>query len=427
MESYGPLPKVVFTTSVLHHPPIGGPFLRIENSIKALSRISDLYVFSRIPVSKIGGAPAADFYGRFTRGLWFPKRSARRLLSRVANKVCWTISKKSPFLSDPNSVDLSLEILQQAENIGADVIWLGYGNISYPLLEHLKKRSSIKVVVDTDSVWSRFVLRRLPFARDEAEREKIRREGLQKEEEERKGASLADVTTAVSQVDADYYRPLAREPRHVHLFSNVIDLENYRLLPPPPASLKKPCLYLAGSFGPRSPMEDAARWVLENVLPSLQKAIPDLQFIIAGSGSDTTLADVQCPSVTVTGKVPSTLSYLCHADVALVPLRFESGTRFKILEAGACGTPVISTTLGAEGLEVIHGKHLLLADTPEDFIQAVLRLLHDRVLASTLSSNLRRLVEEKYSLNALVQEGRQILSHLGFAPPESGNKEGLAS
>jgi glycosyltransferase involved in cell wall biosynthesis len=126
--------------------------------------------------------------------------------------------------------------------------------------------------------------------------------------------------------------------------------------------------------------------------------------------------DIEDPGITITGEVPSVLPYLCHANVAVVPLRFESGTRFKILEAGACGIPVVSTTLGAEGLAVIHGEHLLIADDAGSFAEAIVRLLRDRDLAHRLSENLGRLIREKYSIAALVEEGRRILDYL-VEPP----------
>jgi len=273
------------------------------------------------------------------------------------------------------------QVLAIADRIVADVIWLGYGNLSYTLLAYLKQHSNYRIVLDTDSVWSRFVLRGLPFAQNEEERRRIEKEGREKEEEERRGSQLADVTTAVSRADAAYYRHVADNPAQVHIFSNVIDIDAYQQVPPPAKQLRRPCIYLAGTFGPRSPMEDAARWFTSNVLHLVRRQIPDVHFYIVGRGSDTTLSDISDSGITTTGELPSVLPYLCHADVALVPLRFESGTRFKILEAGACGIPVVSTTLGAEGIPVTHEYDILIADEPEPFADSIIRLLTDRDFA----------------------------------------------
>ncbi|PJB62341.1 MAG: hypothetical protein CO095_18565, partial [Armatimonadetes bacterium CG_4_9_14_3_um_filter_58_7] len=150
-----------------------------------------------------------------------------------------------------NLVDLERRVsfrhvFETADAVGADVIWLGYGNISYPLLDYLKQNSCRRVVVDTDSVWSRFLLRGIPYATAGREAKRIEKAGRQKEFEEVRGTRLADVTTAVSPVDVDYYLKLARHPRQVHIFSNAIDMESYRQRPPAPPMLIKPCLHLAG-------------------------------------------------------------------------------------------------------------------------------------------------------------------------------------
>ena len=83
------------------------------------------------------------------------------------------------------------------------------------------------------------------------------------------------------------------------------------------------------------------------------------------------------PDVTVVGWVPAMDEELARADVVVVPLRYGSGTRVKILEAAAHRIPIVSTTLGAEGLGFEDGKHLLIADEPEDFASACVRLLQE--------------------------------------------------
>jgi len=222
-----------------------------------------------------------------------------------------------------------------------------------------------------------------------------------------------DVTTAVSEVDASYYRAIAKEPERVRVFSNVLDLETYQTVPLAVDGFKKPCIYLAGSFGyVNSPMDRAARWMVEEVLPLVKQEIPDIHFYIVGKGSEVLWGKLNDRAITVTGKLPSVLPYLCHADVAVVPLQFESGTRFKILEAAACGIPVVSTVLGAEGIPVVHERDILLADTPEDFAGSIVRLVRDKELAGRLSSNCQNLVREKYSVQSLIAEAEAIFDHM---------------
>lgn len=409
-------PRVLFTTPILRHPAVGGPYLRIENSIKALFEITELYIYSRVALNDT----EVSFYKQFCKEIYFPPsvtpiNRCIRFSKRVFNYFTRKLFRNDVFSCNAGLEAQYRDLIKVANAIKADCIWLGYGNISYPLLKYIKDNSNYKVIVDTDSVWSRFVLRGLPYAINYEERKKIEKAGKKKEEEERWGTKLADVTTAVSEVDAEYYRSLAKYPQQIHIFSNVIDIKTYQLVPPPAANYKKPCIYLAGTFGPRSPMDDAARWVIEEVLPIVHKKIPGIHFYIAGLGSDRTLSDIKDPSITITGKLPSVLPYLCHAKVALVPLRFESGTRFKIMEAGACKIPMVSTTLGAEGLSVENGKHILIADTPESFSSAIIELIKNPEIGKKLSENCYELIEERYSIVAAVKEARKILNSLEVA------------
>lgn len=411
-------PKILFATPVLHHPPIGGPTLRIENSIKALAQISDLYIYCRACKDTIGGTDALDLYKTYCKGLFFASFVKTDKYSRFIKRAFNAISKRTlGWEVVRTGVEPTYEefrhFLAVANDLQPDVIWLGYGNISYPLLKFIKSNSSYKVVIDTDSIWSRFVLRRVPFIKSKRELRRTKKTGKEKAEEERWGTQLADVTTAVSEIDADYYRSLALDPRQIFIFSNVIDEENYRKVPPSVEGMKRPSLYLAGSYFPRSAMDDAARWVIDSILPRLLRWVPDVHLYCVGRGSEQVLADIRNPAVTVVGQLDSVLPYLCHSDVALVPLRYESGTRFKILEAGACFVPVVSTTLGAEGLPVSHEKELLIADEPEEFARSVVRLLREREFALALAENLKTLVLKRYSIAALVQEGQRILQYLG--------------
>jgi len=405
-------PVILFATPVLHHPPIGGPTLRIENSIKALARISDLHVYSRAKIDQIGGVRARDFYQQCCHNFYFAP------LADNSNRYISFIRRGIDYLARRIVGSNILEIenfgylLKTANRIKADIIWLGYGNISYPLLRYIKTHSNYKVVVDTDSVWSRFVLRGLPYAKSEKKRRKIERSGHAKEEEERWGTPLTHVTTAVSEVDALYYRGLVDTPGKIHLFSNVIDLDVYKKMPLAPIDFKKPCIYLAGTFWFNSPMEDAARWTIDEVLPYLRQKIPNLHFYIVGNDSDRVLKDIQSPNITITGQLESVLPYLRHASMALVPLRFESGTRFKILEAGACGIPVVSTTLGAEGIAVTDGQDILIADEPKQFADAIFKIIDNPAFAESLGSNLKKLVSDRYSIETLAQEGQQILDYV---------------
>lgn len=403
--------RILYTTPILEHPPAGGPQLRVDNTIKALARECELFIVSRAPPFAVGQADAFDHYRSLCQDLSTSPLAARLPRNRYFNKALRLASE----VSGVSACSDAGFILDRVDRWSCDAVWLGFGNISFPLIRELRRRRpTLKMVCDTDSVWSRFVLRELPYARG-LRKLRIAWSGRRKVAQERAWVRICDVTTAVSEVDAAYYREIAQDPSRIRIFSNVIDLETYRVQPAPAPEVRRPSIYLAGTFGhANSPMDMAARWLLEEVMPLLLRKEPDLRLFIVGARSDLMFGHLDDPNIVVTGKVPSVLPFLCHVDVALVPLKFESGTRFKILEAAACRVPIVSTTLGAEGLPVSDGEHLLLADDASSFASAILRLLGNRRLAEELAQNSRDLVEREYSVDALRREARAILEALAI-------------
>jgi glycosyltransferase involved in cell wall biosynthesis len=402
--------RVLFTSPIMEHPAVGGPQLRIENSIKALSRICELDVFSRstMPLSNRlkTGVYLKDYCVEY-----HDLDSAFGLNQQ--NKYFTLFEKAFNRLFNSRLAKEASFILDHVHRREIDVLWFGYGNISYQLIRLIKQqRPNLKVVCDTDSVWSRFVLREAPYASG-ARKQKILKEGSKKEVEEKAWANLCDVTTAVSEVDAEYYRGLTSKTDSVHIFSNVIDVESYKECHSAPQGFSNPSIYLAGSFGHyNSAMDTAARWMLDEVLPLILKINPNVHFYIVGNNSDISFGHINNENITVTGRLETVLPYLCNANVSLVPLKFESGTRFKILEAGACHVPLVSTTLGAEGIDVLDGKHILIADEAEDFANAIVRILDDKGLSETLAKNCHKLVTEFNSVEALKLEAKHILEYL---------------
>jgi glycosyltransferase involved in cell wall biosynthesis len=135
------------------------------------------------------------------------------------------------------------------------------------------------------------------------------------------------------------------------------------------------------------PNADAARFLVEDVSPRLRALVPDVRIRLAGLASDAVAALDHPPEVTVVGQVPDITTELASADVVVVPMRFASGTRVKILEAFAHRVPVVSTTCGAEGLGVQDGVHLLIADEPDSLARALAASLTDSQLREKLVTN----------------------------------------
>ena len=125
------------------------------------------------------------------------------------------------------------------------------------------------------------------------------------------------------------------------------------------------------------PNAEGAQWLVREVAPRLATRVPGARICLAGRSTPEVEALAAPPAITVTGFVSSMEDQLAQADVVIVPLLRGSGTRLKILEAMAHRVPVVSTTIGAEGLDVADGVHLLVADTPDEMTRAVARYQDD--------------------------------------------------
>jgi len=167
-----------------------------------------------------------------------------------------------------------------------------------------------------------------------------------------------------------------------------------------PARPAKPCGLLFLGTLDYLPNEDAVLFFANSILPLLLESARELDVRIVGvkpPKSFETLAGR--PGLTIVGPVREVAPEYARARLMIVPLRAGSGTRIKILEAFRFGVPVVSTTIGAAGLDVRHGVHLLIADTPEEFTAACLRLLDDDTLAATLAANAFAWLRANHSLD----------------------------
>ena len=160
------------------------------------------------------------------------------------------------------------------------------------------------------------------------------------------------------------------------------------------------------------PNMDAVEWLIGRVAPHLWAEWPQVQIRLVGNPAPGVKRWNRPPAVTVVGRVPDMEPELARADLAVVPLRVGSGTRIKILESFAHRIPVVSTTLGAEGLEVEDGVHLLVADDPDDFAAACGRLLDDPDLRTRLVEAAEGLYLERYQWASAKERIGQIVAQV---------------
>ncbi|MGE0227705.1 MAG: glycosyltransferase [Dehalococcoidia bacterium] len=170
-------------------------------------------------------------------------------------------------------------------------------------------------------------------------------------------------------------------------------------VPPPSPRTTHPFTFLfVGTMG-YAPNLDAVRWFTRRIWPRVHaRAGRPVLFRVVGPPPETDLSAVaRLPGVRVAGPVPDVTPEYGDADAVVVPLRAGGGTRIKALEAFAHGRPVVSTTIGVEGIEATPGRDLLVADDPDAFADACLRLIDDPALGAAIATSAARLVTLRYS------------------------------
>jgi len=155
---------------------------------------------------------------------------------------------------------------------------------------------------------------------------------------------------------------------------------------------------------------DAAQYLCQDILPKILEVRPDVQLLLVGSHPPPSILKLGRNNIQVTGFVEDFLPFLREATVFVAPIRLGGGIKGKNIISMALGTPVVTTSRGAEGLLVKHGEHLLIADSTEEFAGAVLRMLGEADLRKRLAINARKLVEMHYDWQQNVATLRLVIA-----------------
>lgn len=204
---------------------------------------------------------------------------------------------------------------------------------------------------------------------------------------ERRAAAWADVVVVVSEQDRDR---MPGRPREMLVCPNGWDPTA------PLAPAEEPVAAFVALLSWK-PNVDAAVWLAREVWPSVRAAVPDARLLLVGREPAPAVRALASDDVEVTGTVPEIRPYLASARVALAPLLSGGGTRLKVLEALDAGRPLVSTSVGIDGLTDLTGHGVAVADEPEEFAKQIVILLRDRERATESGLSGARAVRERYS------------------------------
>ena len=209
-----------------------------------------------------------------------------------------------------------------------------------------------------------------------------------------------DLSVTMSDIDRDLL--LSRNSSlNITTIPNGVDTHEFQPLPMPVDGSNN--LVYVGNMSYR-PNADAVTYFCEEILPLIHQKIPNVQFWIVGNQPLPEVYDLQNEFVHVTGRVEDVQPFYQQSSVCVIPLRAGSGTRLKILEAMALGRPIVSTSVGAEGIDITDGDNILIGDDPQTFASHIVHLLQDQAAWQRIATQARQFAVDNYDWDSITDK-----------------------
>jgi hypothetical protein len=361
-------------------PKMGGSNLRIASTVTALGEHFKVHVICLDTDSNLVREATQFCCGLGVTLTHAPSAfglTGRKSFSKISR---YFIGSLSPTLEHLSLRKLPQEILQILGT--ADLVWVfKQSPFRY---RHVPIEIAARLILDVDDIEERVVSERTDSPRW------VRRLMARKIRHSRNRLfEFADVSLVCSDLDATRLDA----PCAVRVLPNTYPAAS-ATLPSKTCQFNRALMIGIMNYFPNT---DGMTWYLDNVWDQVRRRVPEARMTVAGRASDELFKSDPSRGIDVIGRFDDPTPLLADASVVVVPLRHGSGTRLKILEAFAYGLPVVSTTIGAEGLDVVNGESILIADDPAEFAQHVVNLFEDRDCASRIAAGGTALFRAKYS------------------------------
>lgn len=376
--------KILYVTTRLPFPVIGGDKLRMYNILKQLKRNGHHITLVSL-VTCDDSLEACylqnDFYDEL-----IPVQFNKKLAYINAVKALFN---DKPFIVEyfySNNMQKVIDGLVKEQNF--DII-TGYMIRVGPYFEKHKDKN---IIIDFVDAVSMMYERRVKNVRSVWDKFKIGIEYLKVKNYEKKCAKIFKLQTVISQTDKDYIGKFAQRS-NIKIIGNGVDTEYYK----PIDYAKKNNICFVGSMQ-YIPNSEAATYFATKVFPIIKKEIPDAKFKIIGANPRKDLFDAvkNIAGVEITGKVDDVREFMKDCKVSVCPVKIAGGVQNKILEAMSMGIPVVTTPEGAEGIGA-EENILAVAKSNEDYAQKVISLMYNSDLNNEIGCKSRKFVDENFS------------------------------
>jgi glycosyltransferase involved in cell wall biosynthesis len=382
--------RVLLLTQILPYPPDSGPKVKTFHLLQHLARRHEVTLVSLVR-SQAEAARAEAL-----RGLCAAVHTVRlrRSRARDAGHLIGSLLAGDSFImrrDDSPALRALLAELTSRERF--DIVHADQLNMAQFAVE---LPGGARVLDEHNAVWT--IVQRMASHSGYGKRLFLELEARRLRRYEAAICARFDALMAVSEPDHAFLQLAAADAGVALPPAAIIPIAVDAQGAPPVARAAAPLtiLSMATMFWP--PNVDGVLWFAREVFPLVRRAAPAARFVVMGArppASVRRLAD-EDSSITVTGYVEDPAPYLEQTAALVVPVRAGGGMRVKILEALARGLPIVSTTIGYEGIALTPGEQLLVGDTPEAFAAALVQLLQDSALGRRLAAAGRRVAEERY-------------------------------
>jgi len=395
---------ILILTPVLPYPLTDGSRIRNFNLIKALSLNHTVHIVSFI----IETTRTEDIEG--LRGFVHDLQTVFRPQKYGVKDLLKGVCTSEPFTIINYKTEEMKELVFKKLDEGMDAVHCEHLNMA----QYAPAGKGLKRIIDMHNVESEIMRRYAEKASDPLRAIYSKMTAKKLARYERGVLNDFDLCIAVSARDAEHMREFSS---NTVVVDNGVDLDTFLLRED---TVTEPRLVYTGWMKYHA-NNDAAKYFCDEIFPAIKKDKPDVTVDIVGKEpSDEILRLSKIVGVNVTGAVPDIRPFINNASVYIVPLRVGGGTRLKILEAMAIGVPIVSTSIGCEGIGLTNEVDILIADTADEFAAQTLRLLGDAPLRQRLAGNARELVEERFSWKMI---GKKLLSAYNTIITEEGPKE----
>jgi len=384
--------KILFLISQLPYPPDTGAKIRSYNLIKRLSGRHNITMLTfgekRAERNKLDHLKAIC-----TDVVLIERKDRNKYLHLLMN-----LFSVAPYVVKKYySEDLRDKVRALAGESDFDIIHCD----SLQMSLNLKGVGGLPKVLTEHNVETRIWQRYAETERNPLKKAYINIQSRKMRDYEVKTCGSFDRCVAVSEVDKDILTENG-SAKDVAVVTNGVDCEYFK---PQDTEVKQHRLVFTGSLD-WIPNEDGMLYFLKEIYPFVKKEIPDVGITIVGRSPGGRLKELAAKdsSVNLTGRVEDVRPHVAEGEVFIAPLRIGGGTRLKILEAMAMGKAVVSTSVGAEGIDAENGKEIMIADKPEEFAQSVIRLFTDDTLKNNLGRAGLDKAKSKYDWNIIAEE-----------------------